>query len=123
MREGELMDLRDVLSGLGGGRELPRLLIVENGSVAVADDVMRASYLRRHVSQVQRVAAEGVKVAGYVCWSITSNREWGHPFGMSSDFGLYHIELDTDPDLKREATGEVKVYGGIIGNRGVGSTE
>jgi beta-glucosidase/6-phospho-beta-glucosidase/beta-galactosidase/ABC-type amino acid transport substrate-binding protein len=102
--------------------DLP-LLIVENGSVAVADDVVRASYLRRHVSQVQRVAAEGVKVAGYVCWSITSNREWGHPFGMSSDFGLYHIDLDTDPELKRKATGEVEVYREIIRNRGVGSKE
>jgi beta-glucosidase/6-phospho-beta-glucosidase/beta-galactosidase/ABC-type amino acid transport substrate-binding protein len=102
--------------------DLP-LLIVENGSVAVADDVVRASYLRRHVSQVQRVAAEGVKVAGYVCWSITSNREWGHPFGMSSDFGLYHIDLDTDPELKRKATGEVEVYREIIRSGGVGSKE
>jgi ABC-type amino acid transport substrate-binding protein len=102
--------------------DLP-LLIVENGSVAVADDVVRASYLRRHMSQVQRVAAEGVKVAGYVCWSITSNREWGHPFGMSSDFGLYHIDLDTDPELKRKATGEVEVYREIIRSGGVGSKE
>jgi beta-glucosidase/6-phospho-beta-glucosidase/beta-galactosidase/ABC-type amino acid transport substrate-binding protein len=98
--------------------DLP-LLIVENGSVVVADDVTRASYLRRHVSQVQRVAADGVKVAGYVCWSITSNREWGHPFGPSSDFGLYHIDLDYDPELRRQETGEVEVYRGIIGNRGV----
>jgi beta-glucosidase/6-phospho-beta-glucosidase/beta-galactosidase len=99
------------------------LLVAENGSVAVADDVVRASYLRRHISQVQRVAADGVKVAGYVCWSITSNREWGHPFGPSNDFGLYHIDLDYDPELRRQATGEVEVYGEIIRNRGVGSKE
>jgi beta-glucosidase/6-phospho-beta-glucosidase/beta-galactosidase/ABC-type amino acid transport substrate-binding protein len=100
--------------------DLP-LLIVENGSVVVADDVVRAAYLRRHVSQVQRVAADGVKVAGYVCWSITSNREWGHRFGPSNDFGLYHIDLDYDPELRRQETGEVEVYREIIGNRGVGS--
>ncbi len=100
--------------------DLP-LLIVENGSVAVADGVDRASYLRQHVKQVQRVAAEGVEVAGYMCWSLTSNREWGHAFGEHSDFGLYHIDLDTDPDLKRAPTKSVEVYGEIIYGRGVGS--
>ena len=43
----------------------------------------------------------GVNVIGYVCRSIASNRDWGRPFGNGGDFGLYHIDLDTDPDLKR----------------------
>jgi beta-glucosidase/6-phospho-beta-glucosidase/beta-galactosidase/ABC-type amino acid transport substrate-binding protein len=97
--------------------DLP-LLIVENGTVPVADGVDRVSYIRRHVQQVQRVAAEGVKVAGYMCWSLTSNREWGHPFGERSDFGLYHIDLDTDPHLKRVPTEAVAAYQEIIAERG-----
>ncbi len=97
--------------------DLP-LMVVENGSVAVADGVDRGSYLRQHVKQVQRVVAEGVDVAGYMCWSITSNREWGHAFGEHSDFGLYHIDLDTDPDLKRAPTKSVEVYREIIADRG-----
>ena len=103
-------------AGLAPG--LP-LLVVENGSVEATDGVDRATYIRRHVEQVQRAAHDGVKVIGYVCWSITSNREWGLPFGKGSDFGLYHIELDTDPALKRVPTPTVATYREIIARRGV----
>jgi hypothetical protein len=95
------------------------LLIVENGSVDVADNVDRATYLRQHIGQIQRAVRDGVHVIGYVCWAITSNREWGLAFGKSSDFGLYHIELDADPDLKRVPTPAVAVYQDIIARRGV----
>ncbi len=93
------------------------ILVVENGSVDVADGVDRASYLRQHVEQVQRAVRDGVNVVGYVCWSITSNREWGLKFGKPSDFGLYHIELDKDPQLKRVPTSAVAAYQEIIARR------
>ena len=73
------------------------LLIVENGSVDVADNVDRATYIREHVRQVQHAVKDGVNLMGYICWAITSNREWGLPFDQSSDFGLYHIDLDSRP--------------------------
>lgn len=95
------------------------LLIAENGSVDVADGIDRATYIRQHIEQVQRAVRDGVNVVGYICWSITSNREWGHPFDKSSDFGLYHIELDKDPDLKREPTPSAAVYKEIIAQRGM----
>ena len=101
--------------------DLP-LLILENGSVAVADDVKRPNYLRRHVRQVQRVVADGVNVIGYVCWSITSNREWGHPYSPGSDFGLYRVDLDDDPGLKRCPTPAVDTYEAIITRRGAGES-
>ena len=63
---------------------------------------------------------EGVKIPIYICWSITSNREWGLPFGPGNDFGLYHIDLDSDPDLKRVPTTAVEVYKGIIKQHGGG---
>jgi len=86
------------------------LLVVENGSVPVADGMDRGTYLRRHVEQVRRERARGREVMAYICWSITSNREWGLPFGPGSDFGLYHIELDTDPNLTRVETPSARVY-------------
>jgi beta-glucosidase/6-phospho-beta-glucosidase/beta-galactosidase/ABC-type amino acid transport substrate-binding protein len=97
--------------------DLP-LLIVENGSVEVADGVDRATYLRQHLGQVQRAVEDGVNVAGYICWSITSNREWGHAFGEHSDFGLYHIDLDDDPELRRVPTPAVDAYREMIERRG-----
>jgi beta-glucosidase/6-phospho-beta-glucosidase/beta-galactosidase len=95
------------------------ILIVENGSVDVADGVDRVDYIRRHIREIQRARRDGANVAGYVCWSITSNREWGLPFGPGSNFGLYHVELDTDPELKRAPTAAVEAYREIIRKRGV----
>lgn len=91
--------------------------IVENGSVVEADGISRAKYLRQHVRAVQRAVSEGANVKGYICWSITSNREWGHKFGPNSDFGLYHVELDSDPDLKRQPTESASHFRKIISNR------
>jgi len=95
------------------------ILIIENGSVDVADGIDRATYLRQHIREVQRAHHDGVKVAGYVCWSITSNREWGLKFNPNSDFGLYHIDLVSDKDLKRIPTPAAQAYQEIIHKRGV----
>ncbi|WP_231510254.1 family 1 glycosylhydrolase [Fischerella sp. PCC 9605] len=95
------------------------ILIVENGCVDVADGVKREDYIRQHIREVQRACNDGVKVAGYVCWSMTSNREWGLKFGPASDFGLYHIDLDTDSELKRKPTTAAATYREIIEKRTV----
>lgn len=94
------------------------LFIVENGSVPVANGVVRADYLRLHVTEVERALAKGVPVKGYNFWSITSNREWGHAFDPNTDFGLYFVDLDKDPELKRVPTDEVEVYREIIASVG-----
>jgi len=93
--------------------DLP-LMIVENGCVESADGVDRASYLRRHLREVSRALDDRVNLAGYVCWAITSNREWGLAFEPGSDFGLYHIDMDTDPALTRKRTPAADAYAEII---------
>ena len=90
------------------------IVVIENGCVTSADGFSRSAYVEAHVRQVQRALRKGVPVAAYVCWSITSNREWGLPFDENSDFGLYHIDLDTDPDLKRVPTESSRRYAQII---------
>ncbi len=95
------------------------ILLIENGSVEIADGVDRVTYLRRHIREVQRARRDGVNVIAYICWSITSNREWGLKFDKGSDFGLYHIELDSDPELKRVPTAAVEAYREIIKQQGV----
>lgn len=90
------------------------LFIVENGSVPIANGVNRTAYIRRHIAQVERAIRVGIPVKGYNFWSITSNREWGHAFDPNTDFGLYFVDLDKDPELKRVPTNEVAVYREII---------
>jgi ABC-type amino acid transport substrate-binding protein len=94
------------------------VLVVENGSVTVASGVERSDYLRAHVAEALRARDEGVPLAGYLCWTITSNREWGLPFGPSNDFGLYHVALDGDPALARVETRSAAVYRELIEEAG-----
>jgi ABC-type amino acid transport substrate-binding protein len=93
--------------------DLP-MIVVENGCVTAADGVSRADYLVKHIAEIQRAVADGIPVVAYLCWSITSNREWGLPFDDNSDFGLYHIDLDHDPSLTRVKTPAAEMYEAII---------
>ena len=95
------------------------ILVVENGCVETADGVDRATYLRRHLREVQAAVAARIPVKGYLCWSITTNREWGLPFGADSDFGLYRIDLDHDPALTRHPTRAAEAYRDVIRLRSV----
>lgn len=90
------------------------IIVIENGCVAKADNVSRADYLSKHIAQVQRARRRGVPIVAYLCWAITSNREWGLPFDDNSDFGLYHIDLDRDPALRRVPTDASARYAAII---------
>jgi len=93
------------------------VLIIENGCVTTADGVSRADYISMHVREAQRAVAHGIPLEAYVCWSITSNREWGLRFDHNSDFGLYHIDLDNDEALTRQPTQASQRYQSIIWGR------
>lgn len=93
------------------------LIIFENGSVNVADGWEREKYIREHIKQVQRAIRDGIKAEGYICWSITSNREWDLEFNDASDFGLYHVDLDSDTALIRQRTPAADAFEQIIRNR------
>ena len=95
------------------------IVIAENGCVDQANEWSRSDYIREHLYQVQLATHAGLPVQAYVCWSITSNREWGLPFGPGSDFGLYHVNLDGDPALARESTPAADLYQAIIARRHV----
>ena len=90
------------------------ILIVENGCVPSADGMTRGDYIKAHLAQVERAIGKGVPVTAYTYWSITSNREWGHAFDPNTDFGLYFVDLDKDPELTRSETAEVEVLRKII---------
>lgn len=90
------------------------LLIVENGCTPSAGGISRAEYMTSHLAEVSRAIGCGVPVRAYNWWSITSNREWGHPFDPNTDFGLHFVDLDDDPSLTRKPTPEATLYSRII---------
>lgn len=98
--------------------DLP-IIIAENGFAGEPDSRRRGEQLAEHVRAVQRAVAEGIDVRAYCVWSITSNREWGLPQDAASDFGLYYVDMDGDPELKRRETPSTEVYRRLIEQRGV----
>lgn len=106
-------------------RRLPHLpvYIVENGMATDngkprKDGYTRSDSLRDHIYWIQRAMADGVKVMGYNYWSLTDNYEWG---SYRPRFGLYTVDVLTDPSLARRPTDAVPTYRSIIANRGVPS--
>lgn len=104
--------LRHALRRLSRWFPEQEIVIVENGCPPEAGGMTRGEYMDAHLAEVEAAIGEGVRVRGYNWWSITSNREWGHPFDPNTDFGLYFVDLDRDPELKRVPTPEVERYRG-----------
>jgi beta-glucosidase/6-phospho-beta-glucosidase/beta-galactosidase len=70
--------------------------------------------MRSHIAEVANAIKAGVPVRAYNWWSVTSNREWGHPFDPNTDFGLLFVDLDQDASLTRQPTPEAELYSRII---------
>ncbi len=94
------------------------IVIAENGFADDPKSDRRGQNIVDHVQAIRHAIAEGIDVRAYCVWSITSNREWGMPQYADSDFGLYYVNMDGDPELKRQPTPSVEVYRKLIEHRG-----
>ncbi|WP_280506232.1 family 1 glycosylhydrolase [Nocardia farcinica] len=97
------------------------LYIVENGMPTEngrprADGYSRADHLRDTVYWLQRAITDGIPVMGYNYWSLTDNYEWG---SYTPRFGLYTVDVLTDPGLTRTPTDAVEAYRAITRAGGV----
>lgn len=127
---GRMWEARLDPSGLGRAlRRLARrypgrpLLVAENGMPTQdgrprPDGARREDVLRDSVYEVQRARTDRIPVIGYLYWSLTDNFEWGH---YAPRFGLYTVDVMTDPTLARKPTAAVAEYRRLIRARGVGS--
>nr|WP_309231186.1 family 1 glycosylhydrolase [Nocardia sp. SYP-A9097] len=115
--EGIYYDLRTYAEKFPG---LP-LYVVENGmptdsGLPRADGYDRADHLRDTVYWIQRAKADGIDVIGYNYWSLTDNYEWG---SYAPRFGLYTVDVKTDPTLTRRPTDAVAAFRSITAVNGV----
>lgn len=99
------------------------LLIAETGMPTEdgkprEDGITRSELLRDGVYWTQRAREDGINVIGYMVWSLTDNFEWG---SYTPRFGLYTVNVKTDPSLARIPTDAVPAYQEVIRNGGVGS--
>jgi beta-glucosidase len=66
------------------------IVITENGTTTL-DDGARANFLRAHFYALDRARThDGVKVLGYLHWSLVDNFEWDE--GYSAHFGLFAVD-------------------------------
>jgi beta-glucosidase len=68
------------------------LFILENG-ICTADDALRWDFIRRHLESLHRAMDAGVKVLGYIYWSLLDNFEWDK--GFAERFGLIEVDYGT----------------------------
>ncbi|GAA3692426.1 family 1 glycosylhydrolase [Gordonia hankookensis] len=97
------------------------LYVVESGmptrdGAARADGYRRGDHLRDVVYWLQRARGDGVNVIGYNYWSLTDNFEWG---SYTPRFGLYTVNVTSDPTLTRRPTDAVSAYRRITADNGV----
>ncbi|MCX5715000.1 MAG: family 1 glycosylhydrolase, partial [Candidatus Omnitrophica bacterium] len=88
----------DVLLRLNKYR-LP-VIITENG-ICTADDGLRWEYISAHLRNIHRAIEGGVRVAGYLYWSLLDNFEWDK--GFSPRFGLVDIDYNNYKRTVRES--------------------
>ncbi|WP_216898475.1 family 1 glycosylhydrolase [Nocardia alni] len=97
------------------------LYIVENGmpthnGAPRPDGYTRGQDLRDTIYWIQRAKAAGMNIIGYNYWSVTDNYEWG---SYAPRFGLYTVDVLTDPALTRRPTDAVPAYAEITRHGGV----
>jgi len=88
----------------------PPLLIVTENGMPLADapdgrgqveDGERISYLSRHLAEVQRAMARGIRVGGYFVWSLLDNFEWA--LGYSMRFGLVYVDFASQKRIPKSS--------------------
>jgi len=79
---------------------VPPLYVTENGGAfkdqlvnGQVHDVARTTYIRNHIEAVAEAMAQGVRMGGYMVWSLLDNFEWAS--GYAKRFGIVHVDYDT----------------------------
>ena len=92
--------LTDVLLRLQSDYPVPPLYVTENGGAfkdCVVDgrinDVDRTDYIARHIDAVGEAIRQGVRMEGYMVWSLLDNFEWAS--GYEKRFGIVHVDYES----------------------------
>jgi beta-glucosidase len=92
--------LTDLLLRLHRDYAVPPMYIKENGAAFKDElvdgrvhDAQRANYIERHIAAVAAALAQGVRMEGYMVWSLLDNFEWAS--GYAKRFGIVHVDYAT----------------------------
>ena len=68
------------------------LMVTENG-IATHDERLRSEHLVSHAKAVSEAISDGVRVLGYIYWTLMDNFEWRE--GRSACYGLAAVDFST----------------------------
>lgn len=104
--------LTELLVRLHQDYKVPPLFITENGGAfkdlledGQVHDARRINYLQKHILAVHEAMRQGVRMGGYMVWSLMDNFEWA--FGYEKRFGIVHVDYTTQ---KRTLKDSAKWY-------------
>jgi beta-glucosidase len=90
----------EILNQLSKYQGIKQIIITENGAAfedklieGKIDDSERISFYKGYLQQVLKAKESGIKVNGYMAWTLTDNFEWTE--GYKPKFGLVHIDFKT----------------------------
>jgi len=87
------------------------VMITENG-ICTGDDNQRWKYIYSHLKNIHRAMRKGVKVIGYLYWSLLDNFEWDK--GFAPRFGLIKVDYAT---YKRTIRRSARKFAGVCKSR------
>ena len=89
--------LTDLLLRLNRDYQVPPLYVTENGGAfkdSLVDghikDTNRIEFIARHIEAVAVAMRQGVRMEGYMVWSLLDNFEWAS--GYEKRFGIVHVD-------------------------------
>ena len=89
--------LTEVLLRLQRDWAVPPLAVTENGGAfkdqlvgGQVHDAERTDYIARHIDAVGDAIRQGVRMEGYMVWSLLDNFEWAS--GFEKRFGIVHVD-------------------------------
>jgi beta-glucosidase len=100
--------LTDVLLRLQRDYPVPPLYITENGGAfkdqlvdGHVHDMERTDYIARHIDAVGEAIRQGVRMEGYMVWSLLDNFEWAS--GYNKRFGIVHVDYESQRRTPKES--------------------
>ena len=61
----------------------------------------RTSYIARHIEAVAAAMRQGVRMEGYMVWSLLDNFEWAS--GYAKRFGIVHVDYATQKRTPKDS--------------------
>ena len=87
---------------------VPPLYVTENGGAfkdemhdGQVHDADRTDYIARHIQAVAEAMRQGVRMEGYMVWSLLDNFEWAS--GYAKRFGIVHVDYATQKRTPKDS--------------------